>query len=75
MDTKRKGNPKFIYPVPPFERQDQQVPGVGYHMKPVPDHGENTYIGKELLLACKEGKNYTENFLLSTPTSLGNHYV
>ncbi|WP_026712598.1 hydroxymethylpyrimidine/phosphomethylpyrimidine kinase [Flavobacterium daejeonense] len=35
----------------------------------------NIALGKELLLACKEGKNYTENFLLSTPTSLGNHYV
>lgn len=35
----------------------------------------NIALGKTLLQACKESKNYTENFLLSTPTPLGNHYV
>lgn len=35
----------------------------------------NIALGKMLLQACKESKNYTENFLLSTPTPLGNHYV
>lgn len=49
MDTKRKGNPKEIYPTPPFGEQPQKVPGVGTKMDPVPDHGETTYIGKELL--------------------------
>lgn len=49
MDTKRKGNPKNVYPIPPFEKQDQEVPGLGTEMDPVPDHGEQTYIGKDLL--------------------------
>lgn len=49
MDTKKTGNPKDFYPIPPFEKQDQEVPGLGTEMKPVPDHGEETYIGKGLL--------------------------
>lgn len=52
MDIKKEGNPKDLYPLPPFEKQDQEVPGVGTKMKPVPDHGEETYIGNRLL----EGK-------------------
>ena len=35
----------------------------------------NLALGQDLLLACKNGKKYTENFLLSTPKLLGNHYV
>lgn len=34
----------------------------------------NLALGQELSLACKNGKNYTENFLLSTTSQLGNHY-
>ena len=49
MDTTKKGNPKDIYPTPPFEKQDQEVPGVGLEMSPVPDHGEETYVGNKLL--------------------------
>lgn len=35
----------------------------------------NLALEQELLIACKNAKNYTENFLLSNPTQLGNHYV
>ncbi len=35
----------------------------------------NLALGQELLTACKNGKNYTENFLLSNPSQLGHHYV
>lgn len=35
----------------------------------------NLALGQKLLSACENGKNYTENFLLSNPTQLGNHYV
>lgn len=35
----------------------------------------NLALGQELLTACKNAKLYTENFLLSNPTQLGNHYV
>jgi NAD(P)-dependent dehydrogenase (short-subunit alcohol dehydrogenase family) len=37
------------YPQPPFKKQDQPVPGVSKKMDPVPDHGEKTYIGNNLL--------------------------
>lgn len=35
----------------------------------------NLALGQELLTACKNGKNYTENFLLSNSSQLGHHYV
>lgn len=41
-----------MYPAPPFGKQEQEVPGVGTKMDPVPDHGEETYKGAGLL----EGK-------------------
>jgi NAD(P)-dependent dehydrogenase (short-subunit alcohol dehydrogenase family) len=37
MDTNR--------PEPPFPKQKQQMPGRTAAMKPVPDHGEDTYKG------------------------------
>lgn len=42
------------YPQPPFKKQDQAVPGISKKMDPVPDHGEKSYIGNNLLLgqAC-----------------------
>lgn len=49
MDTKKKGNPAEQYPKPPFEKQHQEVPGVGKKMDPVPDHGEESYKGTGLL--------------------------
>lgn len=35
----------------------------------------NLALEQNLLNACKKAKSYTENFLLSNPTQLGNHYV
>lgn len=35
----------------------------------------NLALEYDLLNACKKAKNYTESFLLSNPTQLGNHYV
>jgi len=35
----------------------------------------NLALEQKLLNACKNAKSYTENFLLSNPTQLGNHYV
>ncbi|VYU73691.1 SDR family oxidoreductase [Metakosakonia massiliensis] len=33
------------YPRPPFAEQPQQPPGLAAEMKPIPDHGETSYIG------------------------------
>ena len=33
------------YPEPPFPKQHQPMPGKTGAMKPVPDHGEQTYKG------------------------------
>ena len=33
------------YPRPPFPAQPQQPPGLASEMKPIPDHGETSYIG------------------------------
>jgi NAD(P)-dependent dehydrogenase (short-subunit alcohol dehydrogenase family) len=33
------------YPRPPFPEQPQQPPGLASEMKPIPDHGETSYIG------------------------------
>src|SRR5690606_16413628 len=49
MTIEKQGNPKEMYPVPPFPKQDQQPPGVSSKMDPVPDHGEKTYRGNGLL--------------------------
>ncbi|MEL1239600.1 hydroxymethylpyrimidine/phosphomethylpyrimidine kinase [Flavobacterium flavipallidum] len=35
----------------------------------------NLALGQNLLPACENAKSYTENFLLSNTTQLGNHYV
>lgn len=35
----------------------------------------NIALEQNLLIACKNGKEYTENFLLSTPNQLGYHHV
>jgi NAD(P)-dependent dehydrogenase (short-subunit alcohol dehydrogenase family) len=49
MKTEKQGNPKDIYPTPPFPKQEQAPPGVSADMRPEPDHGEETYKGSELL--------------------------
>jgi hypothetical protein len=38
-------DPTCQYPRPPFEQQPQDAPGLASKMKPVPDHGENSYVG------------------------------
>lgn len=40
------------YPRPPFAEQPQKAPGLASEMKPLPDHGETSYIGSGKL----EGK-------------------
>ncbi|MEJ5056086.1 SDR family oxidoreductase [Sphingobacterium sp. MYb382] len=37
------------YKMPPFETQKQVPPGVESIMDPIPDHGEETYVGNNLL--------------------------
>jgi NAD(P)-dependent dehydrogenase (short-subunit alcohol dehydrogenase family) len=34
-----------VHPEPPFPKQKQPMPGLTAKMKPVPDHGENSYKG------------------------------
>ncbi|RZM20343.1 MAG: SDR family oxidoreductase [Pedobacter sp.] len=51
METKNI-NPHTKYPVPPFPKQEQNLPGTENKMKPLADHGEESYIGRGLL----EGK-------------------
>ncbi|MBM3113577.1 SDR family oxidoreductase [Pseudomonas sp. P66] len=38
-------NPLTQYPQPPFPAQSQAAPGLDQHMKPKPDHGEQSYQG------------------------------
>lgn len=42
-------NPHTKYPVPPFPKQEQQLPGTEDKMKPLADHGEESYTGSGLL--------------------------
>lgn len=50
MNTYKKGNPKDLYPKPPFPRQSQDPPGITSAMEPRPDHGEESYIGCDTLI-------------------------
>ncbi|MVZ67566.1 SDR family oxidoreductase [Sphingobacterium sp. DK4209] len=43
-------NPIDKFAKPPFEKQPQPVPGVTAKMNPRPDHGEEGYQGKDLLI-------------------------
>src|SRR5947207_6128873 len=40
-------------PRPPFPKQKQPMPGLTAKMRPVPDHGENTYKGSGRLAGKK----------------------
>ncbi|MFD2555003.1 SDR family oxidoreductase [Sphingobacterium tabacisoli] len=44
-----ENNPRDKYAKPPFEKQDQAVPGITSAMSPVPDHGEESYEGRGML--------------------------
>ncbi|MBW4033252.1 MAG: SDR family oxidoreductase [Acidobacteria bacterium] len=38
-------DPRYAYPRPPFQAQQQEVPGDTREMDPRPDHGESSYVG------------------------------
>lgn len=46
-------NPHKKYPIPPFPKQKQEVPGTETEMKPRADHGEESYIGTGKLSGAK----------------------
>jgi len=46
-------DPTTKYPKPPFKRQFQPFPGLAGKMVPVPDHGEESYIGSGRLTGRK----------------------
>lgn len=46
-------NPHTKYPVPPFPKQQQEVPGTESKMKPQADHGEESYQGFGRLKGAK----------------------
>lgn len=39
-------DPRDQFPQPPFNKQPQNTPGLASKMDPVPDHGEDSYVGK-----------------------------
>lgn len=41
----RLQDPRHQYPQPPFAEQPQNPPGLAARMDPVPDHGEDSYVG------------------------------
>ncbi|KQP82984.1 MULTISPECIES: SDR family oxidoreductase [unclassified Methylobacterium] len=51
--TDTSPNPPRSYPRPPFERQQQDWPGLASRMVPRPDHGETTYKGSGRLAGRK----------------------
>jgi len=46
-------DPTTKYPRPPFKKQPQPFPGLGSKMTPVPDHGEESYVGSGRLMGRK----------------------
>src|SRR5215217_6385122 len=48
-DNQQIENPVEQYPQPPFQAQEQDMPGVENKMDPKPDHGEESYKGNEKL--------------------------
>lgn len=46
-------DPTTKYPKPPFKRQFQPFPGLAGKMIPVPDHGEESYVGSGRLTGRK----------------------
>jgi NAD(P)-dependent dehydrogenase (short-subunit alcohol dehydrogenase family) len=46
-------NPHDKYPVPPFPKQSQEIPGTGDQLHPIADHGESSYKGSGKLLGKK----------------------
>ena len=50
---KKMENPLEQYPTPPFEEQQQPIPGKENVMQPGADHGELTYRGSGKLIGRK----------------------
>lgn len=46
-------DPRSKYPAPPFAKQQQPDPGSTFLMDPVPDHGEDSYVGHGRLAGRK----------------------
>jgi len=54
MENEQKmTNPYTKYPVPPFPKQQQDVPGTEAEMQPLADHGEKSYVGSGRLTGKK----------------------
>ena len=49
MSQYDKRDPNTLYPAPPYPEQEQSLPGAAWKMDPKPDHGEQSYVGKERL--------------------------
>jgi NAD(P)-dependent dehydrogenase (short-subunit alcohol dehydrogenase family) len=49
MSQYEKKDPIGLYPAPPFPTQDQSLPGKASKMNPKPDHGEESYVGRDRL--------------------------
>lgn len=46
-------DPRSQFPQPPFPKQPQESPGLASKMDPKPDHGEESYEGKDRLVGRK----------------------
>lgn len=53
MSVYEPRNPIDAYPKPPFPTQKQEAPGITFEMDPVPDHGEESYVGHGRLAGRK----------------------
>jgi NAD(P)-dependent dehydrogenase (short-subunit alcohol dehydrogenase family) len=53
MSPPLQQNPVTKYPKPPFQRQEQEWPGLASKMNPPPDHGETSYKGSGRLAGRK----------------------
>jgi NAD(P)-dependent dehydrogenase (short-subunit alcohol dehydrogenase family) len=53
MTPSSQQNPVTKYPKPPFQRQEQEWPGLASEMTPPPDHGETSYKGSGRLAGRK----------------------
>jgi NAD(P)-dependent dehydrogenase (short-subunit alcohol dehydrogenase family) len=53
QEASKLQNPLDKYPKPPFEKQEQEWPGLASQMTPRPDHGEESYKGSGRLLGRK----------------------
>lgn len=50
QEAPRVSDPVTRYPRPPFPDQQQEHPGSTEEMDPLPDHGEHSYLGHDVLL-------------------------